>query len=69
MELTDAVLAEKRFTSECNAAYLTTVKKFVLQNVAEKVAKERKERGMFEAADRHADFDENTDLSMGVSGM
>jgi DNA-directed RNA polymerase III subunit RPC1 len=68
MELTDSVLEEKRFTSECNAAYLTTVRKFVLQHVAERVAKERKGRGMFEAAERHIDFDDETDLSMGASG-
>jgi DNA-directed RNA polymerase III subunit RPC1 len=68
MELTDSILGEKRFTNECNAAYLTTVRDFVLKHVAEKVAKERRDRGMFDALERYMEFDEDTDLSMGASG-
>jgi hypothetical protein len=68
MEIVSQVLEEKRFTSECNAAYLATVRDFISKNVARKLAHERRERGMFDALERNAEFDDETDLSMGVSG-
>jgi DNA-directed RNA polymerase III subunit RPC1 len=69
MEITDSVLAEKRFTSECNAAYLATVRDHILKNVAEKVAKERRNRGMFDALERYAELDDDFDLTQGASGI
>jgi DNA-directed RNA polymerase III subunit RPC1 len=68
MEITDEVLGEARFTAECNAAYLATVREFIMKNIAQKLADERRDRGMFDALERNAEFDEETDLSMGVSG-
>jgi DNA-directed RNA polymerase III subunit RPC1 len=68
MEVTDRELGEKRFVTECSPVYRTSVRDFVAEHVAQKMVDERKERGMFDALEREADWDEDTDLSLGASG-
>ena len=69
MELVDQELATPRFSSESSPAYLETVRKFILENLANKLAGTRKGRGMFDALEREVEWDEDTDLSMGASGL
>lgn len=61
-------MAQRRFTTECTAAYLATVRGFVHEHIVQKLAQIRKSRGMFEALEREDEWDEETDLSMGASG-
>ena len=68
LELVDRELAKEPFSSECTAAYLATIRGFVLDNVARRVGKYRKKHGMFEAEEREDEWDEFTDLTMGASG-
>ncbi|KAI0786519.1 beta and beta-prime subunits of DNA dependent RNA-polymerase [Abortiporus biennis] len=67
LEYVDRELGQKRFTSECTAAYLATVRGFISEHVALKLGAMRKSRGMFEALEREAEWDADTDLSMGAS--
>jgi DNA-directed RNA polymerase III subunit RPC1 len=69
MELVDHELATPRFKSESAPAYLATVRKFIFEHLANKMAGTRKNRGMFDALEREAEWDEDTDLSMGASGL
>jgi DNA-directed RNA polymerase III subunit RPC1 len=69
VELVDRELQNPKFTSECTPAYLTTVREFVVLHVANHLASMRKSRGMFEALERSNEWDSDTDLSMGASGM
>lgn len=64
----DRELSKKKFTAECTAAYLATIRRFISENVARKLAEIRKSRGMFEAFEHEDEWDEGTDLSMGASG-
>lgn len=68
LEITDRELAKQRFTVECSAAYIATIRSFVLENVATRLADARQSRGMFDALYREAEWDEETDLSMGATG-
>lgn len=67
-ESVDRELSKKKFTSECTAAYLATIRGFIAEHVVHKLAENRKSRGMFEALERDDEWDEDTDLSMGASG-
>ncbi|KAF8876261.1 hypothetical protein BD779DRAFT_1560988 [Infundibulicybe gibba] len=67
LEIVDRELATPRFTSECTAAYLATIRGFVTDRVAHRLGRVRKQHGMFEALERESEWDENTDLSMGAS--
>ena len=67
MELVDRELSHRKFTNECTAAYLATIRGFISENVANKLGEIRKSRGMFEALEREEEWDEETDLSMGAS--
>ena len=67
--MVDRELSQKRFTGECTAAYLATIRGFVSECVAHRLAEIRKSRGMFEALEREDEWDEDTDLSMGASGQ
>ncbi|KAI0084185.1 beta and beta-prime subunits of DNA dependent RNA-polymerase [Irpex rosettiformis] len=67
METVDRELSKKKFTTECTAAYLASLRGFIAENVAQKLAEQRKSRGMFEALEREDEWDEDTDLSMGAS--
>ncbi|KAG8885857.1 hypothetical protein FRB98_001570 [Tulasnella sp. 332] len=64
MEITDKELTSPKFKNECTAAYIATVRGFVLNNVARRAVKIRERHGMFGAEERQADWDENTDLTM-----
>ena len=68
LEFVDRELSQRRFTSECTAAYLATIRGFVSEHIAQRLAQIRKSRGMFDALEREDEWDENTDLSMGASG-
>ena len=69
MEYVDRALATRRFTSECTAAYIATIRKFISENIAQKLGEVRKAHGMFEALEREDEWDADTDLSMGASCM
>jgi len=62
-------LNTKKFTSECTAAYIATIRGFITDNVVHPLAKMRKARGMFEALERFEEWHSSIDLSMGASGM
>jgi DNA-directed RNA polymerase III subunit RPC1 len=68
LEITDRELAQPRFVNECTTVYLDSVRDYIVQNIAQTMAEERKLRGMFDAYERSIEWDENTDLSMGASG-
>ena len=68
LEIVDHELASEKFTSECTAAYLVTIKGFITDHVVRKLAEARSSRGMFEALERENEWDAETDLSMGASG-
>ncbi|KAF8164924.1 hypothetical protein B0H34DRAFT_786681 [Crassisporium funariophilum] len=67
MELVDREFASHKFTSECPQDYLNSVREYVRENVANKMAEVRTHRGMFDALEREDEWDENVDLSMGAS--
>lgn len=68
LEFVDRELAQRRFTGECTAAYLATIRGYVTENIAYRLAEIRKSRGMFDALQREDEWDADTDLSMGASG-
>lgn len=69
LELVDRELSRRQFTSECTAAYLATIRGFVTEHIAHRLAEIRRNHGMFEALEREEEWDEETDLSLGASGM
>ncbi len=68
MEIVNTELNSTKFMGECTMAYLATIRAFVLDHVVLRQAEVRKSRGMFEALERHEEWDEHTDLSLGASG-
>lgn len=68
MEITNRELMGKKFVAECTPAYLLSVREYILNNIAKKIAEEREEHGMFDALERDKEWDEYTDLSLGASG-
>lgn len=69
LEVTDRELATPRFTSECTAAYIATIRNFIADGVVDHLAKIRKTHGMFEALQRNDEWDADTDLSLGATSM
>lgn len=67
MEFVDHELSQRRFKSECSAAYLAAIRGFVLEHIVQKLGEVRRSRGMFDAMEREAEWDADTDLSMGAS--
>ncbi|OSX60618.1 hypothetical protein POSPLADRAFT_1148493 [Postia placenta MAD-698-R-SB12] len=67
LELVDRELSRRQFTSECTAAYLATIRGFVTEHIAHRLAEIRRNHGMFEALEREEEWDEETDLSLGAS--
>ncbi|KAF9051133.1 beta and beta-prime subunits of DNA dependent RNA-polymerase [Hymenopellis radicata] len=67
MEIVNTELDSPRFRNECTAAYLAVTRDFIWDNVVMKLVEVRKSRGMFEALERHDEWDEHTDLSFGAS--
>ncbi|EIN10167.1 beta and beta-prime subunits of DNA dependent RNA-polymerase [Punctularia strigosozonata HHB-11173 SS5] len=66
LEITDAELSQSKFVSECTAAYRATVRGFVTEHIAHRLAEVRRSRGMFDALEREDEWDSDTDLSMGA---
>lgn len=54
--------------SECTLSYVATIREFIIDHVAGKLAQLRKGRGMYDALEREEEWDEETDLSLGASG-
>ncbi|KIJ54648.1 hypothetical protein M422DRAFT_24553 [Sphaerobolus stellatus SS14] len=67
IQIADRELSSPKFTSECTAAYIGTVRGFIVDNVAHRMANIRKARGMFDALEKSEHWDEETDLTMGAS--
>ncbi|KAH8106355.1 beta and beta-prime subunits of DNA dependent RNA-polymerase [Cristinia sonorae] len=67
MSFVDRELQSQRFTNECTAAYLATIRGFVLEHIAQRLAGIRESRGMFGALQCAPDWDAETDLSFGAS--
>jgi|SRR5229473_1481702 len=68
LEIVDRELSLPRFVTECTPAYISTIRTFLTDHVARRLAIVRKSRGMFEALERSEEWDEYTDLSMGATG-
>lgn len=68
MEVVEKELAGKKFVNECSTAYLDTIRKFIGEHVAQRIAKVRQGRGMFDALERFKDYDDQIDLSLGADG-
>lgn len=68
LEIVERELKSKRFTVECSPVYLALIRDFIMDRVAQKQAQVRSDRGMFDALERHEDWDSDTDLSLGASG-
>ncbi|KAH9977877.1 beta and beta-prime subunits of DNA dependent RNA-polymerase [Lactifluus volemus] len=67
LEIVDRELSLPRFVAECTPSYLATIRAFLSDHVAHRLATVRKSRGMFEALERSDEWDEETDLSMGAT--
>ena len=63
--MVDRELSKKRFTSECTAAYLATIRGFISEHVAHKLAEIRKSRGMFDALEREDEWGDDSRHSTG----
>ncbi|KAF8516682.1 hypothetical protein JB92DRAFT_2909925 [Gautieria morchelliformis] len=67
LEITESELSKPRFRNECTAAYIASIQSFIMDHIANRLAKIRECRGMYNALEREAEWDEDTDLSLGVS--
>ncbi|KZV60964.1 beta and beta-prime subunits of DNA dependent RNA-polymerase [Peniophora sp. CONT] len=66
LEAADLALAAPRFTLECSAAYVLTIRNFIRENIVYALADARASRGMWEARERNEEFDADTDERMNV---
>jgi DNA-directed RNA polymerase III subunit RPC1 len=69
LEIVDRELATKKFTSECTAAYLATIRGYTTEHIAYRQAEVRSSWGMYEALEKEDSWDEHTDLTLGASGQ
>jgi len=67
LEIADQELATQKFVSECTPSYVSTIRDFVSKHVVGKLAHLRRSRGMYDAMEREAEWDAETDLSMEAS--
>ncbi|TFK64915.1 beta and beta-prime subunits of DNA dependent RNA-polymerase [Pluteus cervinus] len=67
LQLMEAELASPRFLNDCADAYLTTIRQFIMETVASRMADVRRVHGMFDALEKEVEWDADTDLSMGAS--
>ncbi|KAI0307253.1 beta and beta-prime subunits of DNA dependent RNA-polymerase [Multifurca ochricompacta] len=67
LKIVDRELSLPRFVAGCTQAYIATIRTFLSDHVAHRLAVVRKSRGMFEALDQGDEWDEDTDLSMGAT--
>jgi len=65
----DRELATPKFTNECTAAYIATIRDFIADGVVSHLANIRKTHGMFEALHRNDEWDADTNLSLGATSM
>ncbi|KAL0949102.1 hypothetical protein HGRIS_009191 [Hohenbuehelia grisea] len=65
-EILERELSTPRFASECPTTYIDIIRSFVAGQV-QNIAGQRQSRGMFDALEREAEWDEDTDLSLGAS--
>lgn len=65
----DHELATPKFTSECTATYIATIRSFIADGIVNHLARIRKAHGMFEALHRNDEWDADTDFSLGATGM
>ncbi|KAF8075932.1 hypothetical protein FPV67DRAFT_389261 [Lyophyllum atratum] len=67
LEIADRQMSATKFVTECPAAYMATIRGFIMDRVVLRMVSARKNQGMFEALEREDEWDEDTDLSMGAS--
>ncbi|KAK7467362.1 DNA-directed RNA polymerase III subunit C1 (rpo31) [Stygiomarasmius scandens] len=67
LELVDKELGTHRYTTECTSAYLSLIRSFIVEHAVNRLAKVRKQHGMYDALERSDDWDVDTDLSFGAS--
>ncbi|KAI0029671.1 beta and beta-prime subunits of DNA dependent RNA-polymerase [Vararia minispora EC-137] len=65
IEIANRELATPKFTTECSAAYVLTIRTFIREHIIQPLANARKSHGMFPALERSDEYDAET-LSMGV---
>ena len=63
MDIVNVELSSPRSVSECTAAFLATVNRF-MRGVVTRVAKVRSDHGLFDAVEKDTEWDEFTDLMM-----
>lgn len=61
-------LASPRFRNECTSAYIKSIEEFIQTNVINKMTTCRDQHGMFDAAEKSEEWDDDTDLSLGAPG-
>ena len=57
------------WSCRCPRQSRSTVRKFIYDNLAHKLAESRRGRGMYDAVDREDEWDEDTDFSLCASGV
>ncbi|KAN0097898.1 hypothetical protein V8E55_002344 [Tylopilus felleus] len=67
LEVMDSELGTPKFTNECTAAYIATIRDFITDGIVSQLAKIRKAHSMFEALQRNDEWDADTDLSLGAT--
>lgn len=68
IEILNQELSTQKFMDECSPSYIATIRDFVTENIAGRLANMRRIRGMFDALEREEEWDAETDLSLGASG-
>ncbi|KAJ7638316.1 hypothetical protein FB45DRAFT_902502 [Roridomyces roridus] len=69
LDIVDRELATKKFTSECTAAYLATIRGYTTERIAHRQAEVRSRWGMYEALEKEDSWDDHTDLTLGATGL
>ena len=67
MEITDRELSKPKFKNECADSYTGTIRNFIMDRIAHRLAKIRQAHGLFDALEKEEEWDEETDFSMGAS--
>ncbi|KAL1672708.1 hypothetical protein EV122DRAFT_271324 [Schizophyllum commune] len=67
MDLMNTEMAKSKWVSECTTTYMDSIRDFIEEKVAKRLAILRERRGMYDAMERIDEWDEEMDLSMGAS--
>lgn len=67
-EIMKSELASPRFQNECTSAYIKSIEDFIQKNVIDAMTTCRDQHGMFDAAEKSEEWDDDTDLSLGAPG-